>query len=137
MVSHSLVDHLHVPTSEEIGIPPGAISAVCRRQEYAVKAVIWQSKGQTVWLSLNSSSKQNGDTIVSHPSIEDVPVVNTCLQFIAAYYEDRGGDLVDVDNNIVGNCHTDTADSFDCFYGSGGASIGTSQLFCTTGLAIP
>ncbi|KAG9186376.1 hypothetical protein G6011_02932 [Alternaria panax] len=52
------------------------------------------------------------------------------------YYEDRDGALVDIDDVVVGNCHTDASDTFDCFYGTG-SSIGGSQLFCSTSLAIP
>ncbi|OAK94851.1 hypothetical protein IQ06DRAFT_363118 [Phaeosphaeriaceae sp. SRC1lsM3a] len=52
------------------------------------------------------------------------------------FYADRGGDMVDLDGNLVGNCVVDGSDGYTCTDGMAGYS-GRSQLRCTTGLIIP
>ncbi|KAJ4287272.1 hypothetical protein N0V90_012670 [Kalmusia sp. IMI 367209] len=53
------------------------------------------------------------------------------------WYANRDGALVDVDGNVVGNCHVDKSDSFDCTDSALTKYIGFSQIFCDTDLAIP
>lgn len=55
---------------------------------------------------------------------------------VLAFYADRGGDMVDLDGNLVGNCVVDGSDGYTCTDGMAGYS-GRSQLRCTTGLIIP
>ncbi|KAF1965952.1 hypothetical protein BU23DRAFT_560647 [Bimuria novae-zelandiae CBS 107.79] len=72
---------------------------------------------------------------------EDPDVQVTELEFnideyghYTSYIENN--ELVDLDNNVVGHCNIDAADTYNCFDALA-TYKGQSQLFCTTDLAIP
>ena len=59
------------------------------------------------------------------------------MRFTTAWYAEWDGQpLVDTDNNVVGTCHIDNSDNYDCFDALA-TYKGQSQIFCTTTLAIP